>query len=346
MIKRAFFKKTRADSRSQSQSASANEFAKGLPAILYGEAGASALILFLLSPQVPGRLLLGWLGVQIVTISARAVHLDLFKRSDTPGKHYTGFVVGMAMCGFCWGALATLLPWAAEAETRIFLVLCVAGFGTAVLHHFSLLPRGARAFVMLALLPLSIALAASGDGMSYVLSGIVAALSTAMWLSIDVSVRTRERPGREEDDLSLRFGPRMGELPDGTLGHPYQKSRRPSGGGAASDRAVEIEQCLDAAQGDRRVHKPGHARGDFQRRSARLVADLTIGLDEGNWDRVTRSAILLKVLSAQEGATDLAAVAARIESCAETRSLGQARACLFTLYQEQTDASLRLRRNK
>ncbi|MGE0487133.1 MAG: response regulator [Gammaproteobacteria bacterium] len=125
-----------------------------------GSVAVTLLLAGMLWGELTAPLLGGWVAWQILGTVARAWHTRASRaRAATAGADFgvRGLYVGIGAAGVGWGMTAAFVPLLQAPELRALIPIIVAGVTAGSATVYALVPRAARMFLLLTLLPVAIA---------------------------------------------------------------------------------------------------------------------------------------------------------------------------------------------
>ena len=147
------------------------------PLPLLTSAVICALSITVLSPDVPGRFLLGWAAAFALCLGARLL-LWFAYRSSSPtaadaGRWIKRFAVGAGATGALWGALAAVMLLSPDELDHAFVVMVLAGMAAGAVAALAPSPTALYAFLVPLGLELAAALAFDGGRTHLVMAAMV-----------------------------------------------------------------------------------------------------------------------------------------------------------------------------
>ncbi|MCB1749076.1 MAG: response regulator [Gammaproteobacteria bacterium] len=145
------------------------------PAYL-GSVAVTLLTVGMLWGEIAGFALGAWVAYQLLNTLARAWHTRRCLRQLNQGGGelgVRGLYVGITAAGLGWGATAAFVPLLDAPELRALLPIIAAGVTAGSAAVYALLPRAARGFLLLTLLPVAIAFMLTGRHVDFVIGLMV-----------------------------------------------------------------------------------------------------------------------------------------------------------------------------
>jgi diguanylate cyclase (GGDEF)-like protein/PAS domain S-box-containing protein len=135
---------------------------------------------------VPYELLITWSVAVVVSVGARSLFIsssnyeDNSKDIDVWGQQY---ITGAAASGLCWGSLGVIAAIYGELPQQIFVLVTVAGMSLTAYVSMQSSPRTISAFIIPALLPVTVLFFYRGDTLSLALGTLAIIFAAVMLFS-------------------------------------------------------------------------------------------------------------------------------------------------------------------
>lgn len=121
----------------------------------------SSLVVVALWPTVARQGLLAWLFVLWSILGVRYLFARRFLKLDSstraePSHWITGYVIGAAATGLCWGLTVFCFPESPRDQTTLLLVFVIAGVSAFASATMASIPQASGAFMLSSLLPVAL----------------------------------------------------------------------------------------------------------------------------------------------------------------------------------------------